>query len=334
MCIRFLLSVILLLSFVSFSYVPGVYAIELPQAFLSESVYDFGVVSEGARVSHSFELVNRGEADLRIDRVVPGCGCTVVKTPPKAIAPGNSTALEVEFDTSGFSGEKVKSVRVHTNDPKNSVILLTLKGVINTDVLAKPSRVYFGDISKGQRVKRTVNIEVAPDSNTQVLQVKSFSPLIELETSDLDSSTKQVTVFIDPEDRLGPIRTRVVVYLSGKKRRSINIPIFANVVEPVTAKPEAVSFDIITGKEDLTKIVSLESASGYHYTSSYQASSPHPALTADIAKLDNGSPLVRIILNPNKVEADLNSFVEVVPSDKNLLPLRIPVSAFLAPDRG
>ena len=60
-----------------------------------ETVYDFGSVPErGGKVSHVFEFVNTGNANLVIKDVTAECGCTTPEYPQNPIAPGKKGVVE------------------------------------------------------------------------------------------------------------------------------------------------------------------------------------------------------------------------------------------------
>ena len=46
------------------------------QLGLKEQVYDFGKIPQGKPVYYSFDIVNTGKAELKLDNVQASCGCT------------------------------------------------------------------------------------------------------------------------------------------------------------------------------------------------------------------------------------------------------------------
>jgi len=61
-----------------------------PKIQFAEMVYDFGKVSSGELVKHTFVFTNIGTATLEIKDVRPGCGCTTAVTWDKVVAPGKT----------------------------------------------------------------------------------------------------------------------------------------------------------------------------------------------------------------------------------------------------
>ena len=88
--------------------------------------HDFGVVKEGKKVVHVYEVLNTGDADLLLQSVNPSCGCTTPKYDKKPIRPGKKGSIEVAFDTEGRLGKQRKTVMVVTNtEPPNTVLSFT-----------------------------------------------------------------------------------------------------------------------------------------------------------------------------------------------------------------
>ena len=88
--------------------------------------HDFGQVNEGEKVSHVYEVLNTGNADLLLQSVRPSCGCTTPKYDRKPIRPKKKGSIKVVFNTKGRSGKQRKSVTVVTNtEPSNTVLSFT-----------------------------------------------------------------------------------------------------------------------------------------------------------------------------------------------------------------
>lgn len=90
-----------------------------------EEAYEFGTISQGEKVYHSFKFTNTGNADLVISSAKGSCGCTVPTYPKEPIAPGESGVIEVVFDSNGKKGSQHKKVFITANtDPSSNVIAI------------------------------------------------------------------------------------------------------------------------------------------------------------------------------------------------------------------
>ena len=89
------------------------------------STYDFGEVSEGTIVEHSFHFTNTGKKPLLISNARSTCGCTVPQWPRDPVMPGESAVIEVKFNTSNKTAEQIKPVTITANTypARNTVYL-------------------------------------------------------------------------------------------------------------------------------------------------------------------------------------------------------------------
>ena len=94
----------------------------------TETEYNFGTVTEGELVEHSFEFKNTGEKELIIVDAKGSCGCTVPTFPEEPIMPGETGKIDVVFNSDKRIGEVKKSVTVIANtNPSKTVVYLVGK---------------------------------------------------------------------------------------------------------------------------------------------------------------------------------------------------------------
>ncbi|MDQ3192310.1 MAG: DUF1573 domain-containing protein, partial [Bacteroidota bacterium] len=88
--------------------------------------YDFGVITQGEKISFSYKFKNTGKTNLIITSAKGSCGCTVPEYPKKPIAPNGEGKIEVVFDSDGKSGKQNKTVTILSNTyPATTVLNLT-----------------------------------------------------------------------------------------------------------------------------------------------------------------------------------------------------------------
>lgn len=98
--------------------------------------HDFGSVTAGEEVEHTFTFTNTGENDLIISNAKGSCGCTVPYYPKEPIAPGEAGEIKVKYNSKGKSGVQRKNVTITANtDPGKTVLN------IQADVLAAEGEV-------------------------------------------------------------------------------------------------------------------------------------------------------------------------------------------------
>src|SRR5690554_2645453 len=105
--------------------------------FKSETI-DYGTISKGSDGVRVFEFTNTGDAPLIITDVKSSCGCTIPKKPNGPIAPGESSSIEVKYDTNRV-GPIRRSITVSSNATE-PMVALKIKGEVakeNSSILEK-----------------------------------------------------------------------------------------------------------------------------------------------------------------------------------------------------
>jgi hypothetical protein len=101
-----------------------------PAVKLESDVFDIGKMPINQTKEIEFKYVNTGKSDLNIRFIRSTCGCTAVQQGKSIIAPGESAAIKAVFSSGASPGLQHKNIYVYTNDPKNSEIILTIKGEV------------------------------------------------------------------------------------------------------------------------------------------------------------------------------------------------------------
>lgn len=89
-----------------------------PKLVVDKIDFDFGKVTEGKAVAHTFKLKNEGNAELIIKNVSPACGCTASDF-SKVIAPGGEGTVTLTVKTDGMTGKNSRYADVISNDVKS-----------------------------------------------------------------------------------------------------------------------------------------------------------------------------------------------------------------------
>ena len=306
-----------------------------PKITVDNSVFDFGAIAQGAPVEHLFTINNAGSDPLKIERLNPSCGCTAASLSAQIIDPGNSATIRTVFDTTGFQGYKVKTVRVYSNDPQQPSIVLTLKGSVIPDVVVDPPRIFFGNVKKGSAASITVTVAGSEQNTVKILDVDSRSSDLVLKVEDTKTdhgSGKKITVNLKEDLPVGTIRSRIAVKTSSEKNPVVQIPIFAKIVGEVQMVPADVSFGLIEGPLSLDAIqrVALESSAG-HPVRILSAESDNPAVAVDANSPEDGSKNELLVRLKQGTSGMIRALVTVVTDhpDPTQNKLTLPVYAIV-----
>jgi Protein of unknown function (DUF1573) len=215
-----------------------------PKIEIPETRHDFGTVFERKQYIHEFAVYNRGDADLIIESVQPGCGCTVTNF-DRVIAPGKMGKIEFVLD-----GEKVhdafnKKATVKSNDPVHGTMTIAVTGkeIPYLDV-SPPGTVYLHG-RYGEHVERTLTVT----TNENDLDFKIVGI-----TSDIDD---KITYKVHPGSKAGSYDVAVyknpalptlitygMIYLHTTSKESPKTGIQVNIITKgdITVSPPAVNF--------------------------------------------------------------------------------------------
>ncbi|SNS68085.1 Protein of unknown function [Belliella buryatensis] len=97
------------------------------EIIFKEKSIDFGDITQGDKVEHTFVFENTGDVPLVISNVAVTCGCTAPNWPKTPIAPGEKGEMKVVFNSAGKMGKQNSVVRVYSNaaEPIEKVSLIS-----------------------------------------------------------------------------------------------------------------------------------------------------------------------------------------------------------------
>lgn len=95
-----------------------------------QSYWDFGKVTEGKVLKHRFYVKNETEEKFRITKVNTSCSCTVSTIEKDMLLPGERAAIDIQFDTKGYPGERTRYTYVHTDSEKAGIIVFEIRAEI------------------------------------------------------------------------------------------------------------------------------------------------------------------------------------------------------------
>lgn len=156
--IKKILFLIITISVAGFAQLMG------PKLLVLPTEHEFGKITQGDKVTHVFVLTNNGGDLLVIENVQASCGCTAATPEKNELAPGESTNLEVVFNSAGRNGAQKKNITIKSNDPENPLIKLVITATViksdnseaNVPVLYfSETKHDFGKVKEGNIVEYT-----------------------------------------------------------------------------------------------------------------------------------------------------------------------------------
>ncbi|MBU1100868.1 MAG: DUF1573 domain-containing protein [Bacteroidetes bacterium] len=215
-----------------------------PKLEVPNMTHDFGDLTEGVIVSHSFTIKNIGNDVLTIERVKASCGCTAAQPTKNNLQPGDSTEIKVTFNTNHRSGKQKKYVYVFTDDPENADIRLTFfanikaKTETGTSSLVPAIRLEknyhnFGEVQEGSLLTLNLDLKNVGTADLHVKNIKSSCGCTStfLDTRTLEpGNSGELRIDFDTSDRFGKITRTVTVYSDDPSNPEKTITLFVNIL--------------------------------------------------------------------------------------------------------
>ena len=232
-----LLFIIVALSSLSFAQLMG------PKLVAQQDEHDFGDIKQGEKVTHVFVITNSGGDLLTIKNVKASCGCTAALPEKNELAPGESTNINVTFNSAGRLGKQKKLIRIESNDPENPQVILTIKGnVVLSDVESSiypilhfgQTKYNFGKVNEGKVVEYTFNFENSGKSTLKIKDIKtSCGCTAALVSSELLEPGEQGTlkVELDTSNRKGKMSRTITINTNDPKNPNTILTVYADIQE-------------------------------------------------------------------------------------------------------
>lgn len=280
---------------------------QLPRIEFDSSKYNFGDIYRGSVVSHSFSFENTGNGILILNSLHAACGCLNTKvyakdgkTPQNNFKPNEGGIVRVDFDSSQFSGNVVRSVTAETNMGSSSpTVTLTLTANVLQELYSNPSLLYVGRIDKN--IEKTFSLKVnllkRASTNTytdtanlssllleqidksaasgfkdkilnnndplKIFAVESTLPSIEakLMPSTNDNNIQEVQVKVGNTMPIGPLNAKLIVWNNSTFYKKFQIPIVGEVVGRVDASAKYVEFGVVSDAKASERVITYSSSS-------------------------------------------------------------------------
>ena len=100
-----------------------------PAITFDATEHNFGEITQGDVVEHTFTFTNTGTQPVVIDRVDVTCGCTSPAWTKEAVMPGKTGIVKAKYNSAGRMGQQKKAITIHSNtgEPTYVYIVANIK---------------------------------------------------------------------------------------------------------------------------------------------------------------------------------------------------------------
>ena len=220
-----------------------------PQALVvGGTKHAFGTMEKGATKAYGFVFKNVGTAPLTLEKGETSCKCTLSDLPNGVLAPGESTEVMLKWTPKEYESQFSQTAEIHTNDPAQQIITLSVEGRVIESVRASPSSLSLGSVPMNEATSADLQVFSYPEEPLEITEINwgtqelasyfsaEVEPLPETELkTDPDAKTgKLVKVHVKPGLPLGPINQKIRLTTNFPELPVLEVPITITVTGDIS----------------------------------------------------------------------------------------------------
>jgi len=206
--------------------------------------FDFGYVPQNSKISHKFALQSAGDDSLKIVKVIPGCGCTQTPLDKRELAPGESTDLEVIFNTGRYSSRVTKRPKIQSNDDKKVDDVIIHATVVRRPdstqpVIVKPYKLDISQFGEKKRNEMKFTITNVSEQDLKIRLIDLAEDMFEVTVVENIGAgeTAEGVLRIRPEAVDMPFEKSFTFECSDDASSRFTVPVKRAVKTPGASKP-------------------------------------------------------------------------------------------------
>ncbi|NOY29018.1 MAG: DUF1573 domain-containing protein [Planctomycetes bacterium] len=221
---------------------------DAPKAEVPEATFEFGSMEMETSMSHDFIVRNVGASPLQLKVGDTTCKCTVGDLTNNEVEPGGQTEVRLEWIAKTAPGPFRHGATLHTNDPLQSHIQLTVEGqVIASTTVLTPSELIYGTLRTDETRMSDTTLVSYVDEKLEIvaheISGKGFQSQVEVHFEPLEkdqlpmpeaqSGIKILTTYRAGKT-IGPLRGFLTLSTNLENAEKINVPMSCHVVGDIS----------------------------------------------------------------------------------------------------
>lgn len=227
-----------------------------PAINVSPASFDFGSMHQNQTRNAETFIKNVGTDTLNIQFVRPTCGCTAADLEVTSLAPGESTKLEITFNSKRFSGPVTKQVHIGSDDPANRQVTLMLSADVKVAVKVEPSQQYIANrsipLGESWIEQVTFSTEEVPELDVQLESHNQDVMDVEIQNR-FEGDPQKSVMIVKTHASLSPGSYNEVIKVKTNVQQtpSITISVRARMLGNLTVAPGSLSFGMVEGGQEI-----------------------------------------------------------------------------------
>ena len=231
----------------------------VPVIVVDVPIVNLGETPVDAACEASFRVENKGRKPLVISLNEVSCQCTVVEFDQVEISPGDWYEFKAVIHSPETESDFGADILLDTNDVKNPLVRLGIKGRAVSLLTVNPPSIWFGEIEEAELpLARKISIgrgALATDETLVGLSASSSNKAFDVavEPGSRDSEAIEMSVVLMESTPLGSVRAEIVVKVEEPLRYQLAIPVIGNVKSPYRVEPASLFWGSVAVGQKIDK---------------------------------------------------------------------------------
>lgn len=233
-----------------------------------EPLHKFEPMPQNAEGKHVWKISNTGKADLELTKGPSTCSCTIANFKNDeskfVLKPGESTEIELKWETRQNNGEFKKSASVLTNDPTKPSVEFVVQGTVRPAVMVLPGDqvINFANVSNEKPNDLNFAVYSADKADLKILNITSTRPeyietrvesLTPDEVSRISMKEKvagyKVVVVLKPGMPVGLFSEELLLKTDHPKQELVKMIVSGKMTGPVSCFPEVLRMSQVSAEK-------------------------------------------------------------------------------------
>jgi hypothetical protein len=298
----------------------------------------------------TWKVTNEGQADLHLKFSSSTCSCTIAnleRGKEATVKPGESTTVELKWETKDNNGKYQKSATITTDDLERPALAFIVDGQVRPAVVTIPpdSLLNFLTISNDEPA-RTMRVAVfSPDKpDMKITAVKTSRPDLVVATHQPMNSEELATLQkmevkgghrIDVEIKsgmpLGAFRDEVIVETDHPLQHTLKLIVLGKMTGPITVVPERLRLHDVQsergGQGEVTLLV--RGMKETHFQVMQKPESFQVDITPSNQSTKAGKYRVKVTIPPGTRSEEIEDQIIIKTDHPQADELRIPIEVYI-----
>ena len=286
----------------------------MPRLVFTTRTHDFGDVKPNQINSYMFTFKNEGTGTLQIQNVRSSCGCTAVVPEKKVLLPGESSILQVKYHSGRYPGKVEKKISVTSNDPVESVVILSIAAQIVTDLEYTPSNLRFDNVVLDKPSTQFFYLKPNHPDTFKIESIAIDSPLLTYKTVTLPDGRTQIQVIYSPQSELpnpkGYVSTSMRIVTNSDSFPEIRVPVYLKFQPHFSVLPQRLLLYSIKGSKGVERDVLIKNNQGKRFTIDSVHSSNN-FIRPEITQNGEAANVVKVKVMPGAPAGSCNGIITI-----------------------